>query len=279
MWIFLTIFFAVLFILALGYALIERESRKKKEKELMQLTIKMRDIMRKRTMTRETQVEENDPDDNDNMDCGPVIYRTIVPSTPSIPAPAPVSAPASVPASASAAKPEQVPESEPAPISHKPGSSFNTGLLFPEEEESVLFPTMAEQPKEKRRSSIQYRKIDHAFIEKAKSIVARQMSDPSFGVEELSEIMGMSRVHLARKFKENTDMTPNALIKNTRIDEATKLLMENNSNMYEIAKKCGFASASYFSTSFKSVYGITPKEFVSQYGGISLEDALKKKIQ
>jgi len=96
-------------------------------------------------------------------------------------------------------------------------------------------------------------------------IVKRNLDNPDFGVEDLSREVGMSRVHLNRKLKETMGISPSSLIKSTRMKQAAYLLVHDKVNISEVAYRVGFSTPSYFSNSFRSYFGLAPKEFVAKY--------------
>ncbi len=76
--------------------------------------------------------------------------------------------------------------------------------------------------------------------------------------------VGISRVHLNRKLKEFGMEPPSVLIRKCRMKQAARLLADNKVNVSEVAYRIGFSSHSYFSSSFREFFGLSPKEF----GGI-----------
>jgi AraC-like DNA-binding protein len=66
-------------------------------------------------------------------------------------------------------------------------------------------------------------------------------------------------------------MTPNVYIQKIRLEKAKEMIKNKVASMSEIAFKVGFASSTYFTSSFKKEFGITPKDFLhlsdSEQGG------------
>ena len=48
--------------------------------------------------------------------------------------------------------------------------------------------------------------------------------------------------------------------------QAAYLLVHDKVNISEVAYRVGFSTPSYFSSSFREYFGMTPKEFVARYG-------------
>jgi signal transduction histidine kinase/DNA-binding response OmpR family regulator len=105
--------------------------------------------------------------------------------------------------------------------------------------------------------------IEREFLNKINLILEKNIDDSSFSVEELASKLSISRVQLYRKVKAVLGIGVGDYINNFRLEKAKELLMTTSMNISEIAYSCGFASPNYFSTSFKTKYGIPPKDFRS----------------
>ncbi|MBD0377960.1 MAG: helix-turn-helix transcriptional regulator, partial [Flavisolibacter sp.] len=57
------------------------------------------------------------------------------------------------------------------------------------------------------------------------------------------------------------NMNAHDYILSTRLQKAKYLLQHEESTISEVAYKVGFSSPAYFSTVFKSKFGVTPKTF------------------
>lgn len=102
---------------------------------------------------------------------------------------------------------------------------------------------------------------DDKFLKKVMNCIEANMSNPDFGVEQLSDEMGMSSTHLYRKLKSLTHISANEIIKKYRIKKASLLLKNKEGNISEIMYEVGFSNLSYFSKCFKTEFGLTPKEY------------------
>ena len=114
------------------------------------------------------------------------------------------------------------------------------------------------------------------LMDRVMDIVKRNLDNPEFGVEDLSREVGMSRVHMNRKLKEALGISPSSLIKSTRMKQAAYLLVHDKVNISEVAYRVGFSTPSYFSNSFRSYFGLSPKEFVVKYSDITDREELDK---
>ena len=105
---------------------------------------------------------------------------------------------------------------------------------------------------------------DYDLLKKVNDAIRKHISNAEFGVEKLSEEVGMSRGHFQRTFKAITGQNPNEFIKTTRLKMAAELLIEKNISVKEIADMTGFGSLSYFCTIFLKHFNMSPKQYRSQ---------------
>ncbi len=103
--------------------------------------------------------------------------------------------------------------------------------------------------------------MDNTFIDKVKQIILDHLDDENFSVTELASEIGWSRSHTFRKVRSVAGISVNQLIKETRLQEAVRLITETNLNASEISYKVGFSSPSYFNKCFSKHYGVTPGEY------------------
>lgn len=103
--------------------------------------------------------------------------------------------------------------------------------------------------------------MNDAFIDRLRTIVIENISDPDFGVNEIAVRIGISVSPLYRKMRSLTGMTLNEFVKAIRLNEAKKLLESGSFSVKEVAWMIGFEDAKYFSKEFTKVFGKTPIEF------------------
>ncbi len=103
---------------------------------------------------------------------------------------------------------------------------------------------------------------DRLFLEKMIQILDDNLSNSDFGVEELTKELGLSASSLYRKTKVITGQIPNVFIRNYRFNKAAEMLQSNKGlNVSEVMYMIGIESKSYFSTTFKKIYGKTPSTY------------------
>lgn len=103
--------------------------------------------------------------------------------------------------------------------------------------------------------------MDELFMRKFIALIEESYPDSDFSIEKASDMLGLSRVHLYRKVKELTGVTPTDFLRNYRLKRAAALLREKGRNVNEVAYATGFSSPPYFSKCFKAAYNITPTEY------------------
>jgi len=100
---------------------------------------------------------------------------------------------------------------------------------------------------------------EQSLLGKIKRIVLSK--NGSVSVSGLADQLAMDRTTLYRKLKEQSQKTPNEVIKSIRMEEAATLMNENSHTVCEIAYGVGFSSVGNFSRSFTSYFGVSPSEY------------------
>ena len=82
-----------------------------------------------------------------------------------------------------------------------------------------------------------------------------------YGVEELSERLGVSKSHLIRVFTAAVGVPPGRYLTGVRIEAAMKLLLHREYSLDVVASLCGFSGANYLCRVFKKETGQTPAQW------------------
>jgi signal transduction histidine kinase/DNA-binding response OmpR family regulator len=109
-------------------------------------------------------------------------------------------------------------------------------------------------------SDLELTSIDDQFLQSVHTIIRENMDNESFSVEDLAKNVGFSRSQLHRKIKALINKSSNQLIREIRLAHAKELLMSKSATVSEVAYAVGYSNLSYFSKSFKEVYGCLPSE-------------------
>lgn len=110
----------------------------------------------------------------------------------------------------------------------------------------------------------EFQSSDEHLMERIMEVVNKNMSNPDFSVEQLSEMVGVSRTQLHRKVKNMTGLSAGRFVQNIRMQQAAALLKQKGMNIAEIADMVGFSTRTHFATAFKSYYGMSPSEYIRQ---------------
>ena len=116
--------------------------------------------------------------------------------------------------------------------------------------------------------------VDDLFMRKINTIIDENIRNFDFDVGVLQEKLGMSRIHLYRKIKALTGLSPGSIIHYQRMQLAARMIHEKKLNLTEISLSIGISNPSYFSRCFREFYGVSPKDFINQHYEIN-----KLKIQ
>ena len=105
---------------------------------------------------------------------------------------------------------------------------------------------------------------DKLFLNKFIAQLESSYMKSDVSVEKISEQLAVSRVHLYRKVKEISGLTPVDYLRNFRLAKAVSLLGQRRYSISEIAYQTGFSSPAYFTKCFRDVFNMTPSEYVEK---------------
>ncbi|WP_019948778.1 hybrid sensor histidine kinase/response regulator transcription factor [Hymenobacter aerophilus] len=104
-------------------------------------------------------------------------------------------------------------------------------------------------------------RVDQKFLADLTAIVEANLTRSDLTVEDVARSLGISRVQLYRKVKAILGTGVTDFIQGIRLTKARQLLLNEDQTIAEVAYQLGFSSPSYFSTSFKARYQVSPSEF------------------
>lgn len=120
--------------------------------------------------------------------------------------------------------------------------------------EQVSFPDMA---------NIRQKKYTEKFIFICSYISSHCTEDLT--LEEVASLVGFSKYHFARLFKQFANMSFYKYVNKKRIATAETLLINHQLSITEVALRSGFSSPSAFIRMFKIIKSCTPTEFRQMY--------------
>ncbi|MGD1898138.1 MAG: helix-turn-helix domain-containing protein, partial [Phormidesmis sp.] len=82
-------------------------------------------------------------------------------------------------------------------------------------------------------------------------------------LKELADVVGLSRFHFCRLFRQQVGVSAGAYQLQLRLTEAKKMMIKGRS-LAEVAIATGFYDQSHFSRHFKRYVGTTPAKYTGQ---------------
>ena len=121
------------------------------------------------------------------------------------------------------------------------------------------------QQQEGKVKTISFKSSDEILMERIVKIINDYLENPSLNVQLLADEVGLSRVQLHRKVKALTGVSTSEFIRNIRLKQAEKLLLDKQMNISQVAYALGFTNQTHFSTLFKKMYGLSPSEYINRH--------------
>lgn len=102
-------------------------------------------------------------------------------------------------------------------------------------------------------------------VQRAQDYIEAHYQEP-FGVEDLASACHVSAPYLHRLFVNHLNITPHTALVRRRLIAAKMMLINESDSISDVAWKCGFQSASYFSDCFRRHVGMSPRKFRKETG-------------
>ena len=99
-------------------------------------------------------------------------------------------------------------------------------------------------------------------MENVFNVIVKNISDSSFNVKTLSDILSISYSVLHKKIASLIGEPPVELIRRIRLTKAADLIQKGFGNINEIALEVGFNNPAYFSECFKKQFGVSPSQYL-----------------
>lgn len=115
---------------------------------------------------------------------------------------------------------------------------------------------------------LRFEQYHNAPVINAIIYLGNNFKDNELSVSRICELFKVTPKVLNRKLHEMTGLTANKFINLLRWREA-KLLLSKGRSITEVAMAIGYNDSNYFSTRFKSTFGLTPREYLKLQTGVS----------
>ncbi|MCX4029966.1 GlxA family transcriptional regulator [Endozoicomonas sp. SM1973] len=99
----------------------------------------------------------------------------------------------------------------------------------------------------------------HSKLVEAVTLMEANIEEP-LSTDDLAFHVGVSRRHLERLFKKHLQSVPSKYYLQLRLERARQLLQQTDKAIAQVGLSCGFATASHFSTTYRSHFGVTPRQ-------------------
>lgn len=103
---------------------------------------------------------------------------------------------------------------------------------------------------------------DEKLLKLLFSKLEENWQDADFNITDYCHATAMSNSQLYRKTISLTGFSPNALLKEFRLERAKELMRKQHCHIAQITFDSGFTSASYFTKCFKKKYGLLPMAYL-----------------
>jgi len=110
--------------------------------------------------------------------------------------------------------------------------------------------------------------IPHAVaLRKAENFILENFTR-KISLKEIADVAGLSAPYFSTIFKEEMGENLSKYLNRLRVEKASRMLLETNLPLSEIASTCCFEDQSWFSKIFKAFTGISPGKYRNQGGGM-----------
>jgi signal transduction histidine kinase/DNA-binding response OmpR family regulator len=106
---------------------------------------------------------------------------------------------------------------------------------------------------------------DQKFLLDLTAVVEANLTKTDLSVEEVAQLLGLSRMQLYRKVKAVLGTGVTDFIQSLRLTKARELLLDEQRTVAGVAYELGFSTPSYFSACFRARYQLSPSEFRARH--------------
>lgn len=99
------------------------------------------------------------------------------------------------------------------------------------------------------------------IVNATKEYIYKNYASSSLSLNEISDALSISSYYLSRIFMKHTGQNLSEFLFQFRMSQAQKLLRTTHLSTIEISAAVGYNNPSYFRTSFKAHFGLTPRQY------------------
>ena len=124
---------------------------------------------------------------------------------------------------------------------------------------SMIATTTLDSSLEHRSETVEAYRVS---VERVIRHMKEHLEEP-LDLDQLAQIAAISKFHLVRVFDELTGTTPHHFLACLRVQRAKELLLNPQISITDVCIQVGYTSLGTFSTSFRTLVGISPLKFQS----------------
>ena len=96
-------------------------------------------------------------------------------------------------------------------------------------------------------------------------IIIEQNFQNNITIEDIAAVCGINRSYFGKIFRNSIGRSPQEFLMNYRMVKATELLKLTSLSIAEIGSAVGYENQLHFSRAFKTIYGVSPREWRNQH--------------
>lgn len=111
---------------------------------------------------------------------------------------------------------------------------------------------------------VQNSKMSDYYIKEAIHYIEQNFQN-NITIEDIAAVCGINRSYFGKIFRSSIGRSPQEFLMNYRMVKATELLKLTSLSIAEIGSAVGYENQLHFSRAFKTIYGISPREWRNQH--------------
>ena len=116
----------------------------------------------------------------------------------------------------------------------------------------------------KSKKLVQSSKMSYYYIKEAINYIEQNFQN-NITIEDIAAVCGINRSYFGKIFRNSIGRSPQEFLMNYRMVKATELLKLTSLSIAEIGSAVGYENQLHFSRAFKTIYGVSPREWRNQH--------------
>ena len=116
----------------------------------------------------------------------------------------------------------------------------------------------------KSKKLVQSSKMSDYYIKEAINYIEQNFQN-NITIEDIAAVCGINRSYFGKIFRNSIGRSPQEFLMNYRMVKATELLKLTSLSIAEIGSAVGYENQLHFARAFKTIYGVSPREWRNQH--------------